>query len=391
MSAPLSLPRYLLQIGSALPLRWDGHSPILFGLAERWLLERKGDQIRIRDLNRKPGFWSPLIELPIHELLGGKTLTVHGTPSFVLSLSELIEIKPVRWSDLNQIPSIHLSSAVAIPEEDRKFRTSLRRGGAALAILCLLVMIGKALEPEIKTDQRIIPQKFARIILSKPKETRKNLGGSAAAARAEARSVARAFQSKNVKENLHALFRGGITKYSIMATGKAITSLSRKMASTEALTGVGITKKAESLLGAGTPGVARIGATTGYAAGSGTQIQGQGHGQFEVGLNTSEAVVDEGLTREEVARVIHSHMSEIRYCYESGILRDPTLAGKLLVDFKINASGHVPNAGVMEASLKGTEVSQCLLGKLKGWKFPEPRGGVIVAVTYPFIFKSLSR
>jgi outer membrane biosynthesis protein TonB len=84
-------------------------------------------------------------------------------------------------------------------------------------------------------------------------------------------------------------------------------------------------------------------------------------------------------------------MNEIRYCYESGILKDPTIAGKLLVDFKINATGIVPNAGVLEASLKDSQVTQCLLGKLKSWKFPHPRGGVVVAVTYPFIFKSLSR
>ncbi len=391
MSAQLGIPRYLIQVGSSLPVRWNGRSPVLLGPSQRWLLERKGDQIRIRDFTQKAGITALLAERSLQELLSGSSLGVSTHPQFLVTLTELNEIKPVQWSDLSRIPSFNLGPSALLAQEDQEFKLHLRRGGSALALLFLMVMVGKALEPEIKTDERIIPQKFARIILSKPKETRANQGGNAAAARAESRSVARAFQSKNVKESLHAIFKGGITKYSIMATGKSITNLSRKMASSENLTGVGITKKAEGLLGAGALGVSQIGASTGYVPGAGTQIRGQGHGQFEVGLNTAEAVVDEGLTKEEVARVIHSHMSEIRYCYENGILRDPTLAGKLLVDFKINASGHVPNAGVMEASLKGSEVSQCLLGKLKAWKFPEPRGGVIVAVTYPFIFKSLSR
>ena len=120
-------------------------------------------------------------------------------------------------------------------------------------------------------------------------------------------------------------------------------------------------------------------------------VKCQGNGQFEVGLITQDAVVDEGLTKEEVAKVIHSHMNEIRYCYESAILKDPTLAGKVLIDFKINANGVVPSAGIAENSISDGQVGNCLTNKLRTWKFPQPRGGVVVAVSYPFIFKSLSR
>lgn len=134
-----------------------------------------------------------------------------------------------------------------------------------------------------------------------------------------------------------------------------------------------------------------MGSENGYGSGTGVNVNGQGKGQIEIGLNAADATVDEGLTKEEVARVIHSHMQEIRYCYESAIIKDATLAGKLLVDFKINGNGVVPNAAISEATLHDAQVTNCLVGKLKTWKFPNPRGGVMVAVSYPFIFKSLSR
>jgi outer membrane biosynthesis protein TonB len=34
-------------------------------------------------------------------------------------------------------------------------------------------------------------------------------------------------------------------------------------------------------------------------------------------------------------------------------------------------------------------LDQCIRNKLMKWKFPKPRGGVGVDITYPFIFKVL--
>jgi hypothetical protein len=35
-----------------------------------------------------------------------------------------------------------------------------------------------------------------------------------------------------------------------------------------------------------------------------------------------------------------------------------------------------------------TDVQSCLLTKLRALQFPKPRGGGVVIVTYPFVFKS---
>lgn len=37
--------------------------------------------------------------------------------------------------------------------------------------------------------------------------------------------------------------------------------------------------------------------------------------------------------------------------------------------------------------MKNANVERCLASKIKRWVFPAPKGGGIVIVTYPFIFK----
>ena len=58
-----------------------------------------------------------------------------------------------------------------------------------------------------------------------------------------------------------------------------------------------------------------------------------------IALDTTGSSVDEGLTKDEVGEVIHRHLSEVRYCYESSILRTPDLEGKLVMGFTIGATG----------------------------------------------------
>jgi TonB family protein len=108
-------------------------------------------------------------------------------------------------------------------------------------------------------------------------------------------------------------------------------------------------------------------------------------------MDTSGSSVAEGLTKDEVGEVIHRHLSEVRYCYESAMLRTPDIEGKLLVAFTIGGQGAVTAADVKQSTLPDPRLDDCILRRLVSWKFPKPRGGVDVAVTYPFIFKTLGR
>jgi len=128
----------------------------------------------------------------------------------------------------------------------------------------------------------------------------------------------------------------------------------------------------------------------GDAAGVGIDgVAGQGNGWLS--LNLTDALIDEGLSRDEVGRVIHGRISEIRYCYESSMLRKPDIEGKLIIDFTIASSGRVRSANVKESSVRDERLNECILKRLARWEFPKPKSGVEVAVSYPFIFKRLRR
>jgi len=135
------------------------------------------------------------------------------------------------------------------------------------------------------------------------------------------------------------------------------------------------------------------GTTVGYGQGQKAGLEGQG--KAFVSLDTKESRVEEGLTKEEVGNVIHSHVSEVRYCYESAMMKNPNIQGKLIVDFVIQGKGAqagiIRSARINSSSLNDLSVDQCILGHLTKWRFPKPKGGVEVAVTYPFLFKSLGK
>ncbi len=263
-----------------------------------------------------------------------------------------------------------------IQADDELIRKSIQKGGIAFALIGILITIQTVTDTTVTPDEKLIPKKFAKLILTKPKDQSASLSKSGAA-------VSRSFRSQSVKKNLRSILQGGLSRYSIMETGKSIREIGSRMSmqGNQALTSLGTqTNRAIGSLSTG-----------GIKSGIGTSIQGQGTGQIEIGLNYRDANVEEGLTREEVAKVIHGHLNEIRYCYESAIIHDPSLSGKVLVDFKIGSKGQVEMAQSRENTLNTPTVSNCLLGKLKNWKFPTPRGQVQVAVSYPFLFKSVNR
>jgi hypothetical protein len=116
-------------------------------------------------------------------------------------------------------------------------------------------------------------------------------------------------------------------------------------------------------------------------------------GKIKHGGNGSDLSIDEpanvvgGLDREVIRRVIVSHRAQIRYCYEKELSVKPGLAGKVLVQFVIAADGSVTMARPSEQTLDDPEVGKCIVSKVKTWTFPQPKGGGVVEVTYPFLFK----
>jgi len=136
-------------------------------------------------------------------------------------------------------------------------------------------------------------------------------------------------------------------------------------------------------------GLARIG-TNGI--GGGLANYGDGKGGLrgkengEIGLGPEKPEVQGSIDPELIRKVVHDHRAQIRTCYETQLTSRPNLAGKLVSAWTIDQSGTVTEAHTQESTLHDHTVEGCVASKIKTWRFPIPKGGGEVFVTYPFIF-----
>ena len=136
-------------------------------------------------------------------------------------------------------------------------------------------------------------------------------------------------------------------------------------------------------------GLARIG-TNGI--GGGLANYGDGKGGLrgkesgDIGLGPGKPEVVGSIDPELIRRVVHEHRAQIRTCYETQLTTRPNLAGKLVSAWTIDQSGAVTEAHTQESTLHDRTVENCVASKIRTWRFPIPKGGGEVFVTYPFIF-----
>lgn len=145
--------------------------------------------------------------------------------------------------------------------------------------------------------------------------------------------------------------------------------------------GIGGGGTAEGLGGLGTKGT-----------GSGSSGFGQGGGNFgqkgEGGIAGvgGDPIVIGALDRSLIDEVIKAHMSQIRYCYQRELTKKPDLGGKIVVKFTIAKDGSVSSASTKSTTMNNPAVEQCIEGRFMKFMFPQPKGGGIVIVSYPFLF-----
>lgn len=105
------------------------------------------------------------------------------------------------------------------------------------------------------------------------------------------------------------------------------------------------------------------------------------------GASATPEVTGGSLDKEVIRRVIQRHAHQVRYCYEKGLAKNPTLEGTVAVAFRINAEGNVESSVVKQSTLNNPEVDSCIAGLVLRWAFPKPVGGT-VGVTYPFVLRT---
>ena len=92
-----------------------------------------------------------------------------------------------------------------------------------------------------------------------------------------------------------------------------------------------------------------------------------------------------GTAGTDVQQVMRRHMMQYRFCYESALLQDPTLAGRVDLTFSINAQGEVVETTATSATLQDTTVPACVVRVTQRLRFPAQAGDVR-SVRFPLVF-----
>ena len=155
-----------------------------------------------------------------------------------------------------------------------------------------------------------------------------------------------------------------------------------------------------------------MGADTG-AGGKGTATQGiagvgtKGRGSGQGGYGGSEGFGDKGavsvepggaeedfvgtIDKEAVRRVVRANIKEIQFCYERQLQGNKSLEGKVLIEWEIGAQGAVLTTKLLKTSVSNAAVENCVMTRIKSWKFPEPPPNTVAVVQYPFNFVNNTR
>jgi hypothetical protein len=93
------------------------------------------------------------------------------------------------------------------------------------------------------------------------------------------------------------------------------------------------------------------------------------------------------LEKNDIRNIVRGHIGEIRACYERGLARDPSLTGRVEIQFVIGQGGGVTDVTVASSTLPPASkaVADCIAAAVLGWQFPDPGGKVMI--TYPFVLE----
>jgi len=201
---------------------------------------------------------------------------------------------------------------------------------------------------------------------------------------------------KKVSSLMAGMFGGGASS-NVFGPGGLGTGINNALGGLQGGAGVG---DAQGVGGLGSRGSGAGGGGTGLGLGGlGTKGGGRGrggYGSIDLGgrgksstrVVPGKTTVIGGLDKDVIAKVIRRHQNEIKFCYEQELQKNPSLAGKVAVAWTIDPTGAVAEANVSESSMGNANVESCMVQRIRRWKFPEPQGGGVVQVTFPWIFKA---
>lgn len=135
---------------------------------------------------------------------------------------------------------------------------------------------------------------------------------------------------------------------------------------------------------------------SGMSSGKGLGMGTGGFGGVGLGGKGTVTIVPGGsgeeyggnIDRNGIRQVFIRNQRVLQACYERALVSDKGLGGKVMLDFEIGERGRVLSASVSrgKSTLYNAGLNNCIVNRLKGWRFPEPPEGVAVQVFYPLAF-----
>ena len=104
-------------------------------------------------------------------------------------------------------------------------------------------------------------------------------------------------------------------------------------------------------------------------------------------VTPGDPIILGALDRSLIHRVMRRHLGVFRSCYQRELQLDPLLQGTLVVKFIISKDGSVARASVKSSTLGNERLESCVTERLLRVQFPSPKGGGIVIVRYPLVFR----
>lgn len=147
--------------------------------------------------------------------------------------------------------------------------------------------------------------------------------------------------------------------------------------------------------GAATPGMARLGASSGV----GTAGAGAGLGQVQRGggversafhakplpVVTAPALDGATVDATELASFVRTRVAQLQTCYE--LARGSDLAGVVALKITLGEAGAVRNAEIVRRTWSGSgavETEGCLLRTVRGWRLPSGSDGATITLPISF-------
>lgn len=96
---------------------------------------------------------------------------------------------------------------------------------------------------------------------------------------------------------------------------------------------------------------------------------------------------------ETIRRNVRDQIPQVKACYEKVLNKLPEgqgPKGKVVLAWTIKPDGSVDKARIDQSEIKSPELENCLVERLKTWRFPPPGDDQFVEIRFPFHFSPAS-